>query len=345
MYGGIEAFMIAIANAAVTWPEFDVKVCYKLVSKKNETEHLKTMTNLPSDAVYFVHKGSKELMKLVRWADVIHAQNMPPDVVFPAFLLKKKIYLTVHNRKRKSSFRSLRQFIWCIMIRLADKRWYNSNYVWNTWEPGRKRRNSACVPTVCQLSQGCVPIQKRQGFIFIGRWIKNKGIEEIIKAYARLKVDSNHWPLTIVGDGPIRQKVFDLIEKHGLSTKIQLPGFLSDRDKNILLAKTKWLIAPANTKEDLGLTPIEARSVGVPAIVSNDGGLPEAGGPSALLVEPGNVDDLYNKMRRAIHMSEDVYLQHSSLAKESLKSFVKPLNFYRQEYLQNVRYHDNATAN
>ncbi|SEL25044.1 glycosyltransferase [Parapedobacter koreensis] len=333
VYGGIEAFMIAIADAASTWNEFNVKLCYKLVSNVEPSEQLISMADQACRELHFINKGSKNLLPLIKWADVIHGQNASPDIILPAYALKKRIYLTIHNRRFKSKF-SLRQIIWNMTIRLANERWYNSNYVWNTWESKRKRKNSQCVPTVCKLPIQYVIPEKRKGFVFIGRWIKNKGIEEIVEAYARLNTNDNTWPLTIVGDGPIRQKIITLIKKHNLLNKINLPGFMNEDDKNILLASSKWLLAPANTKEDLGLTPIEARSVGVPAIVSNDGGLPEAGGPAAMIVNPGDVDDLCRKMESAINMHEETYKHHAQLARESLKSFLKPIKFYREKFLK-----------
>ena len=81
-----------------------------------------------------------------------------------------------------------------------------------------------------------------------------------------------------------------------------MPGFVDDATKENYLAGTKWLLAPAKTQEDLGLTPIEARSVGVPSIVTRDGGLPESGGPSALIAAPGNVLELAECMRVAAGM-------------------------------------------
>jgi glycosyltransferase involved in cell wall biosynthesis len=88
------------------------------------------------------------------------------------------------------------------------------------------------------------------------------------------------------------------------------------------------LVAPANTREDMGLTPIEARNVGVPAIVSRDGGLPESGGPAALLCEPGRIDDLTAQLERAAAMPETEYAQRAALAKASLKSYLRPMSDY-----------------
>ena len=328
VYGGIEAFMMAVAEAAEHWPEFEVKLCFKMVKGASPDENLTTMAAKSCKSVHYVEKGSNELNQLVKWADVIHAQNMPPDIVIPAFFRRKKILLTVHNRKLEE--KSLHNLLWSLTIKMADKRWFNSKFVWNTWEPGKKSPNSDSIPTVCNLPTGDVSPEVRKGFLFVGRWIVNKGIEEIIAAYKICNLDTEAWPLTILGDGPIRDKVHQLIKESGIN--VILPGFVDNNEKQHIIANSKWLLAPAKTQEDLGLTPIEARSVGVPSIVTRDGGLPEAGGPAALIAEPGNIDDLVKCMKQAVAMTEEEYKQRSFDGKEDLKTFLKPMEFYRTQF-------------
>jgi glycosyltransferase involved in cell wall biosynthesis len=78
----------------------------------------------------------------------------------------------------------------------------------------------------------------------------------------------------------------------------------------------------------MGLTPIEARSVGVPAIVTRDGGLPEAAGPSALLCAPGDVASLAGALERAAGMAEAEYRERAAAAKSSLAAYLRPLSDY-----------------
>lgn len=329
-YGGIEAFMIALAAAASTWKEFDVKLCFKLVKEFQPDVNLRFQAEQVCKNVYFVKRGSIRLAKLVAWADVLHIQNVPPDIVFPAYLLSKQILLTVHNRK--TSGVSIHNTLWNLGIKLADRRWFNSNFVWNSWESDYKSLKSDCIPTVCRMANKWAPLDGRKGFLFVGRWIHNKGIEEILKAYKQSGLNPTEWPLTILGDGPLRPTILQLIQELGLQQIIEIPGFVDDSMKTDYISRTRWLLAPAKTQEDLGLTPIEARSVGVPSIVTRDGGLPEAGGPAALVAEPDNVDDLAQCMVVAASMSEVEYKERSEQSKSSLLSFIKPLDFYRMAY-------------
>ena len=97
------------------------------------------------------------------------------------------------------------------------------------------------------------------------------------------------------------------------------------------------MVTPPHTREDLGLTPLEARSAGVPCIVSMDGGVKETGGPHALLCEPGSVESLERGLKRAIEMSEDEYQKMGNLAKAGLDQYVRPLDEYAEEYLKLLR--------
>ena len=122
---------------------------------------------------------------------------------------------------------------------------------------------------------------KRKGFLFIGRWVPNKGIRILLEAYSRLNADLRKWPLTMLGDGP-REEVLHTIQVKGIQG-VQLPGFISESERQRYTHQAKWMVTAPHTQEDLGLTPLEARSVGVPCIATTDGGVKETAGPHALL--------------------------------------------------------------
>jgi glycosyltransferase involved in cell wall biosynthesis len=325
----MEAFVIALASAVSTWPEFELQVCFKLVQKlglKNDLKEAASSLNCP---VHYVPSGSFKLLKFIHWADMVHGQNASPDIVFPAWCLRKKLVLTIHNwRQPKPGIHSV---LWGLGARIANRRWYNSRFVWNTWEPKQKSRGSDCVPTICRLPIAWCPPAERRGFIFVGRWIENKGIEDLISAYARAKFDPLQWPLILIGDGPLRPKVELLIKNLGVKG-VEMPGFLDDQSKAKRLASARWLVAPARTREDLGLTPIEARSAGVPVIVTRDGGLPEAGGEAALIVEPGNIGELAGALKLAFSMSDAEYCERGERGRKTLKDYLRPMEFYRKSY-------------
>ncbi|MEJ7703274.1 MAG: hypothetical protein WKF47_06290 [Geodermatophilaceae bacterium] len=88
---------------------------------------------------------------------------------------------------------------------MADARWYNSDFVRRTWEGEAKRAGSRKVPTVSRLPEGWTPPEQRRGFVFIGRWIANKGIDTLVDAYALARARSGEVAADSHGQRPVAE--------------------------------------------------------------------------------------------------------------------------------------------
>jgi glycosyltransferase involved in cell wall biosynthesis len=273
-YGGIEAFVLAVADALQKEPDIEVRICLKRVKGFEFQPSLKEILK-PYDVIHADRGADRDLLAAIKWADVVHLQNAPPDVAFFAKLFRKPLACTIHNYMAREF--TVHRLLWRIAARRADARWYNSQFVWDTWEPKQKRAGSRKVPTVSKLPRGWTPPEQRRGFVFLARWIANKGVETLVDAYAQARIDRQEWPLTLMGEGPLRKIIEYAIDKRGIAGARVL-GFVDEETKTREIQNARWLVAPPNTREDFGLTPIEARSLGVPCIVTRDGGIPEAGG-------------------------------------------------------------------
>lgn len=327
-YGGIEAFVLAIAAAARRDADIDLRICLKRVRDFELQPDLKAM--LKGEDVIYAERGfDRDLMDVIKWADVVHLQNAPPDVTLFAKLFRKPLVMTIHNYMARPM--TLHRLLWRISGMLATERWYNSQFVWDTWEGGRKRAGSRKVPTVSKLPEGWTAPEQRRGFVFIGRWIANKGVDTLVDAYAMAKLDREKWPLTLMGDGPLRKIMEYAIEKRGIGGTRVL-GFVDEATKTSEIQNARWIVVPPNTREDFGLTPIEARSLGVPAIITRDGGLPEAGGRQALICEPNNPAELAKLLEQAAAMSETEYATRAMRTREELGAELEPLEFYAKSY-------------
>ena len=325
-YGGIEAFVLAVAEVVRRDPRFIVRVVFKKVRDFELTSDMAMM--MQKENVEFVDRGGLDLARAVRWADVVHLQNASPDVIALAKLFGKHLALTIHNYMTRDG--SVHRALWRTGARFADARWYNSQFVWDTWEPLRKRPGSRKVHTVSRLPSGWIDPAERRGFTFIGRWIANKGIETLVDAYAIADIDRLRWPLLLMGDGPLRASITARLTRDGI--RAELPGFVDEATKIDRISRTKWMVVPPSTHEDFGLTAIEARSVGVPCIVTRDGGLPEAAGKHALVCEPRDVQGLARLLEKAAGMSDDEYREHATQTREDLSDELEPLLFYPAAY-------------
>ena len=153
----------------------------------------------------------------------------------------------------------------------------------------------------------------------------------MVAAYARAKIDREVCPLVLIGDGPLRAAIEADIARRALSS-VQIPGFVDETTKSQRMKDSRWVVVPPHTNEDFGLTAIEARSLGVPCIITRDGGLPEAGGAQALICEPRDVEGLATMLERAAEMSADEYARRARDTREELKSELTPMSFYADAY-------------
>lgn len=307
----------------------EVRLRFKKANGFSPTSELDGMCKESCVNFGYVKKMSKALWEEILWSDLVHAQNAPPDVALFCKLLRKPFVLTIHNWLRR--YGSLRCLSWKWASSLAHRRWYNSNFVLATWEPDGPGIGSLRVPTISPMKGNESPSGQRCGFVFAARWIPNKGLEDLLEAYQRGGFDPQLWPLHLIGDGPLRDKILKKIQSDGI-TGVVVHGFVSEAKKKELISKARWLVACSNTHEDMGLTPIEARSVEVPCIVTRDGGLPESGGEAALICEPGNVDALSETLQKAASMDEVEYRKRSLIGRESLSGYLFPMSFYHEQY-------------
>ncbi|MGI9087933.1 MAG: glycosyltransferase [Chthoniobacterales bacterium] len=326
-YGGIEAFVLAVAAAVRREPDFEVRICLKRTKGAKLQPNLKKM--LKGEEVILCDRADRDLVQAIRWADVVHLQNASPDVALLAKLFGKPLVLTIHNYMTREL--TLHRLLWRFAARIADERWYNSQFVWDTWEPGGKRVGSRKVPTVSQLPTGWTAPNERRGFAFIGRWIANKGIDTLIDAYALAQLDREAWPLVLMGDGPLRSLIEYAIEKRAIGG-VRVLGFVDEATKTAEIKNARWMVVPPNTKEDFGLTAIEARSLGVPCLITRDGGLPEAGGKQALVCLPNDPAALAKLLEQAARMDESEYAERAQRTCAELATELEPMEFYAREF-------------
>jgi len=332
-FGGIEAFVLAVADELYSCGA-SVQVLFKKVKGFQLKDSLQQAIQIRRYPIRFIARGDfATIFRSVKWADVVHGHNPLLEVVVSALWLRKPCVLTVYNWCRKNLHP--RPVLWRVANKLADHSWYISDFVWNTWEDKRQDK-SGKLPIVSSLPSRVTPYKDRAGFIFASRWIPNKGIRTLLQAYSMSNIDKSKWPLVLLGDGPLREEVLAMIERDGIHG-VEIPGFLPDHERNLKISQAKWMITPPKTNEDLGLTAIEARNVKVPCIVTHDGGLPEAAGKFSLSCQPGNIVDLAELLETVALISEEDYIQLAENTYFQLRSYLKPLNLYRQAYQVVIR--------
>lgn len=326
-YGGIEAFTASIARETLDSGDVDVRLVFRL--RKGGVLTTNFTDGIAAHRVNWRMMSGLDFqyLKDLLWADVVNCHFPLIYATYPARLLGKKLVVTVENRR----FASHGWPFW-IGLRLAHARWYISSFVGSTWEGDSPWEGSSIIPAVSKLPETYVEPSLRKGFFFIARWVPEKGLEQLLEAYATADIDHARHPLSLLGDGDLRPQIEAMIDDLRIRDYICAPGFVDHDEKCRRIASARWNVAPAAFPEDLGLSPIEARACGVPSIVSRAGGLPEAGGSAALLCEPGDVATLRLALEQAAAMAEPEYLTRCRECRESLDTYLPRKNFYADAF-------------
>lgn len=134
---------------------------------------------------------------------------------------------------------------------------------------------------------------KREGFIFVGRLVTEKGVDLLIESYKLYSErSSNPYKLTIVGDGPEIENL--KIQASGYN--IQFVGRKQGEDLVHELNNHACMIVPSVYNEAFGIVALEGLACGCRCIVSDGDGLQEAVGSCGILFKKGSANDLADKM-------------------------------------------------
>ncbi|WP_143469006.1 glycosyltransferase family 4 protein [Leptospirillum ferriphilum] len=102
-------------------------------------------------------------------------------------------------------------------------------------------------------------------FVTLGRFVPYKNIDRIVQAFRSLPYE-----LVIVGDGPGRNRIEDLLRGQ---RNIRWLPYITDQEWGDLLQKARAFLFMA--EEDFGIAPLEAQAAGVPVIAWGAGGILE----------------------------------------------------------------------
>ncbi|MCY9694374.1 glycosyltransferase family 4 protein [Paenibacillus alginolyticus] len=144
-----------------------------------------------------------------------------------------------------------------------------------------------------KIGQG-TPVQRPVGkkvIICPARLVFIKGINVLISALAKLKEIRQDWVCWIVGDGDMRETLEQLSFRLGLQGDV---FFLGRRDDVPALLHISDIFVHPCLQDNQPYSVVEAQFAGLPAVVSNGGGLPEMveNGKTGLVSPVGDPDSL-----------------------------------------------------
>jgi glycosyltransferase involved in cell wall biosynthesis len=112
-------------------------------------------------------------------------------------------------------------------------------------------------------------------FLFVGRLDREKGVDVLLHAFTRLRERVPDARLRIVGRGPLRPTLEALADRLNQSSAISFAGWRDPAGVEEEIASAWAVVVPSRWAEPFGLVAVEAMVRGVPAIVTDHGGLAE----------------------------------------------------------------------
>lgn len=157
-------------------------------------------------------------------------------------------------------------------------------------------------PEVIELAD----VIKKNGvftFLFVGRIVGDKGINELISAFIRLNKEKQDIRLVLVGDyekniNPLKKETDEAIEQH---KSIETPGAKYGDELLAYYAASDCFVFPSY-REGFPNVVLEAGAMDLPCIVTDINGSNEiiSNGVNGLIIPSHDVDSIYNAMKRLL---------------------------------------------
>lgn len=131
---------------------------------------------------------------------------------------------------------------------------------------------------------------------FIGALSAHKGILTLLEAFRRTPAS---WRLAVAGDGFLTERVEAEARR---DRRISYLGYVEGAEKDAFFDRLDVLVIPSEWEEAATLVAVEAAVRGLPAVVSDRGGLPET--PEAHVFSAGDRESLLEGIRWFVETPE-----------------------------------------
>jgi glycosyltransferase involved in cell wall biosynthesis len=279
--------------------------------------------------IFYMIAGTWSVIQLVRKEqyDIVHVHWPLPHIVFGVCAR------IAGNLRLFSTFYGLeirwfkKRFPWlikplAILINKSDMITAISTHTRSELQSIIKKKIEI-IPFSAAVPERKTSISDENTILFVGRLVERKGIKNLIKAFADIQNEIPH-KLIIIGDGPERPELEDLVNRLNIGSRVHLTGWISADEKLLYYEKCSFFVLPAiydkhGDTEGLGVVMIEAMSCAKPVIASNVGGITDVviDGKNGLLVPPGDVNALADAIKK-LAQDESMRIRMGQGAKKSI---------------------------
>jgi glycosyltransferase involved in cell wall biosynthesis len=132
--------------------------------------------------------------------------------------------------------------------------------------------------------------------LYTGGFDPRKRVPDLIEAVARMRSDAPSVSLVLSGQPP---PALVELAKARLGQRVTVCGYVSDRELAAWYRRA-WVVAYPTDMEGFGFPIVEAFASGTPVVATRAGSIEEVAGGAALLISPGDVEELAEALGRLI---------------------------------------------
>ena len=258
----------------------------------------------------FSMAGITRLKKIFQDADVIHFHTFTPPVALAAILSGKRIVYTEHGnfafgRKSTAADNVNRLLLKLFLNRYVSFVTFNSEFTRKEAcsRYGLKQvraqviYNGMSIRPEISIAPAPDSVEASKGKFVVGtssRFAGFKRIDRLIRAFGLFAVGKKDVRLMLVGDGPLKKELEQLVERNNLSEQTVFTGY---SDSPGVFQQAMDVCVFPSEKEPFGIAALETLSLGKPTLVMSDGGgiLEIVSG-----VEPADIVDGENELAQRL---------------------------------------------
>jgi glycosyltransferase involved in cell wall biosynthesis len=261
--------------------------------------------------------------------DLIHAHNILWGGV-SAMEIAEQMDLPLIVTEHTSSFargliQSWQEPFICQVIKKTDCLLTVSGKLAEQMQTYAKDRDIGVVPNVVDTEYfipPSIPRAKRPFRILtVALLTPVKGIDILLRAFAKAFDHQENVLLEIGGDGTQRKELEGLAAKLHLENQVRFLGLLSREQVREAMWRSNIFVLPSYV-ETFGVVLIEAMATGLPVVATKCGG-PEdiINSKAGWLIETGDADDLADVLRNAYLNYQDIKKQESYIRQYVINNF------------------------
>lgn len=239
-----------------------------------------------------------ELLRRVRWCDVLLQQNVSLRGLWPLALVRRPWAVSHHSWYCRSDGRiawqdRLKRFLLrraavsiAVSRAVADDLSTPSVVIGNPYRDALFRR----LPGV----------ERERELAFLGRLVSDKGVDLLLDALDLLARRGIEPRLTVIGEGPEAPRLHEQAERLGIASRVELVGSKTGDELVELLNRHRILVVPSRYHEPFGIVALEGIACGCVVVGSRGGGLAEAVGACGFTFPNGDVAGLAELLARLL---------------------------------------------